>query len=296
MSKPFAPMLSANLEDVPLSSIKFPVYVSPKLDGIRAITLNGELVTRNLKGVRNTYIAKDLKGLSLFDGELIVGSPTDSRCMGNTSSGVMAFGGEPDYTYWVFDIPTDDDTPFETRIRMVQDAATITNHPRIKVVPHDIVRNVEELIAYEEERVNEGYEGVMVRSIDGPYKYGRSTLREGYLMKLKRFIDGEAVVIGMQEAEENQNVATKDALGRTKRSTHQENKVGKGMLGGLLVRDPKFGDMTLAPGVMNHLDRLHFFNNPHDIMGRRVHWRAFGYGMKDLPRFPRYYGIREEMV
>ena len=55
--------------------------------------------------------------------------------------------------------------------------------------------NNEELIDYEQGAVEDGYEGVMLRDPSAPYKYGRSTVRKGYLLKLKRFEDSEAEVI-----------------------------------------------------------------------------------------------------
>ena len=68
-------------------------------------------------------------------------------------------------------------------------------------------------------------------SPDGPYKCGRSTVREGYLLKLKRFADGEAVILGCCEQMHNANAAQQDAFGRTKRSSHKDNKIGKATLG-----------------------------------------------------------------
>src|ERR1019366_8796365 len=75
----------------------------------------------------------------------------------------------------------------------------------------------------------------MVRSLEGPYKMGRSTEREGYLLKIKRFEDGEAEVIGFEERMHNGNESTTNALGRTERSSHQENLIGRGDLGALIV-------------------------------------------------------------
>jgi DNA ligase-1 len=61
-------------------------------------------------------------------------------------------------------------------------------------VEHKILANVDELIAYEEEQVVAGYEGICFRSPDSPYKHGRSTFKEGFLIKLKRFTTDEAVI------------------------------------------------------------------------------------------------------
>ena len=57
----------------------------------------------------------------------------------------------------------------------------------------------------------------MVRTPDSPYKCGRSTEREAWLLKIKRFEDAEAVVLGTYEGMSNMNEAGVDAFGRTKR-------------------------------------------------------------------------------
>lgn len=69
-----------------------------------------------------------------------------------------------------------------------------------------------ELAAYKEKCLSEGYEGVMVRDPAGPYKCGRSTVREGWLLKIKRFEDGEAEVLETYEGMSNYNEAGVDAL------------------------------------------------------------------------------------
>ena len=47
------PMLAETVEDV--NSINYPVLVSPKLDGIRILKIDGNIVTRKFKPLPNTY-------------------------------------------------------------------------------------------------------------------------------------------------------------------------------------------------------------------------------------------------
>jgi hypothetical protein len=100
-----------------------------------------------------------------------------------------------------------------------------------------MVTGPDSLADYEAEAVSSGYEGVMVRKAGSPYKCGRSSAKEGYLGKIKRFEDGEAEIVGFYEMEHNQNVEEKDAFGRTKRSTKAEGMVPAGVLGGFDARD-----------------------------------------------------------
>ena len=292
----FKPFLSASLDDVDLSTLRYPLMASPKLDGIRCLVYKGQAVSRNLKPIRNKYIQECLRGYPEgLDGELIVGPANGTLVMQETQSGVMSAEGKPDFKFHLFDtFNFTGSWSFSQRNQYISDVAIQLGY--CEAVPHVIIKTHEELLGYEAWALEEGYEGVMLRDPSGPYKQGRSTLREGYLMKLKRSIDGEAVVIGFEEAMENLNEATIDALGHTKRSQHQDNKEGKGMVGVIRVQDEKYGIMRLQPGIMKHSERVTVWESPELLLGKRVSWRAFGYGMLNTPRFPRYYGVREDDV
>ena len=53
-------------------------------------------------------------------------------------------------------------------------------------MPHDLVQAPTQLADWEQRYLAQGYEGVMLRHPAGPYKPGRSTAREAWLLKLKR--------------------------------------------------------------------------------------------------------------
>lgn len=298
----FKPMLSATLTEELFPKLRFPLLVSPKLDGVRCIVWEGVAYSRNAKPIRNHFVQKWAKGHHGLDGELIVGSPTSPLCLNTTQSGVMAFEGEPDFRFHLFDAVEGDDA-FELRMRQVQDE--MGAEVGIVCVLHEWTSTLEELQWREEKYVQDGYEGMMLRSPNGPYKHGRSTMREQYLMKLKRFVDGEAVVTGLEEGTRNDNVLQRDELGRAKRSTHAENLVGNGMVGTILAHDKKWGPLRIAPGIMPHHERagwwqkhMRVLQNKEQwdtLLGKTIHWRSFGYGVKDKPRFPRFYGVRLDL-
>jgi len=291
----FKPMLAADLAKVDndFSKVRYPVLVSPKLDGVRCIIWEGVAYSRNAKPIRNKYVQAWARsyGLHNLDGELIVGAPTGGSVLGR-SMAVTAIEGAPDFTFHAFDRPERLYAKFEDSFDQLRHA--LEDHDRISIVPQSRMRAWGQLEMEEARYLEQGFEGIMLRAPDGPYKHGRSTLSEGWLIKVKRFTDGEAVVIGLEEAEENTNEATKDELGRTKRSSAKAGKVGKGMVGTIIVKDKKWGEMRLSPGVMTHDERKTFWDYKSMLIGCTVHWRAFGYGIKDKPRFPRFYGIRED--
>src|SRR5690606_33263898 len=111
------------------------------------------------------------------------GDPTDPACFRFTTSAVMKENSTEPATFHVFDDHSVS-LPFQQRLFSVE--RRIARVPHAKVVDHEMMRSAKELREYEADMVARGYEGVMVRSIDGPYKNGRSTAREGWLLKLKR--------------------------------------------------------------------------------------------------------------
>src|SRR5690606_8348078 len=108
--------------------------------------------------------------------------------------------------------------PFWTRRAEVVDAVRALGRLDVLVVPHRLINNEAELLDYERVTVDAGFEGLILRDPNGPYKYGRSTAREGWMLKLKRFKDSEAEVIGVEEEMHNGNEAKVNALGLTERS------------------------------------------------------------------------------
>jgi DNA ligase-1 len=210
-----------------------------------------------------------------------------------TTSAIGARDGRPDFVFHVFDYVTDSiATPY--RERMKELAALPDSDRIVKVLPVEI-RNAAELAAYEEECVAAGYEGVMVRTPNSPYKCGRSTEREGWLLKIKRFEDDEGVVLASYEGMTNQNAAELDAFGRTKRSLAQAGMVGRNELGGFVVRHLKTGvEFRLGYNhIVGGIDRVTLWLRRETLVGRVVKFSHQPSGAKEAPRFPKFIGFRE---
>jgi DNA ligase-1 len=150
------------------------------------------------------------------------------------------------------------------------------------------------MLSFEETAVTlHGHEGIMLRSMDGPYKFGRSTEREGYLLKVKRFTDGEAVIIGMEELYHNKNEAFTGELGQTKRRGLQENMVAGGIMGKLCVRDLKTGvEFNIGTGY-TALQRKVWWRLRSKMKGRIVKYRFQEHGVKNKPRIASFVGFRD---
>lgn len=280
------PMLAVEAKD-----LKFPLYASVKLDGVRAVIKDGVLLSRSLKPIPNEYVQTMLGHSEMdgLDGELTVGPANANDLMQRTTSGVMSQEGQPDFVYWVFDFWNNPTMPFGERFTIMQRAlkdGVFAGQTRVQLLPQYLIHTQAELESFETYNLEQGYEGTMVRSPMGVYKYGRSTAKEGYLLKRKPWVDAEAVVIGFEEGLHNANEATLDELGHTKRSTHQANMIPKDTLGALLVRGPDGTEFRVSPGCMTHPQRKAVWDDRASFMGRLLTYKTFKQtGVKDKPRF-----------
>ena len=281
----FKPLLAATVD---LNKVRFPCYVSPKLDGIRVLGMNGKAMTRSLKEVPNRFIQSVFASgiYDGLDGEIIVGPANAPDVYRVTNSAVMSRDGEPDFTYHVFDLLGQQYSPFSSRL---EGLATRT-HPRVIHVPQVKVHDLAGLHDAEEGWVSEGYEGLMGRSIDGIYKYGRATMKEGILWKCKRFTDHEYEVIGFEERMHNTNVPTTNELGYTERSSHKAGLVPTGTLGALVLKHDA-GPFRCGTGFTDE-QRAHIWANRESLLGRMAKINSFEVGVKTLPRFPVFLDFR----
>jgi DNA ligase-1 len=144
--------------------------------------------------------------------------------------------------------------------------------------------------------VNLGYEGAIVRDPRAPYKEGRSTVKQGWMLKVKRFADDEAEVIGTVEQMRNDNEATVDELGYTKRSHHKEGKTAAGVLGALSVRGTtgqfKGVEFEIGTGFTAE-QRRNLWAGREYLIGKLVSYKYFPVGVKDKPRFPTFKAFRD---
>ncbi len=290
-------MLAATLKDT--KTIRFPVLVSPKLDGIRAIVLDRgdgpRVYSRTMKLLPNRFIQRIFgkEEYLKLDGELILGDPTDPECFRKTASAVMSQDGQPEgIRFHVFDIASHSG-PFQDRYNSLCDRYLMRSPEEIRIVQHTLIQNEEQLLAIEQLYLSDGCEGVMLRSLNGPYKQNRSTVKEGFLLKLKRFNDADAVVIGYEEKMRNENVATLDERGYTKRSSAQDGKVGSGTLGVLIVRDLKTKiEFSIGTGFNDELRDKLWYHRDNGLIGQVVKYKYFEIGAYDKPRFPVFLGFR----
>jgi DNA ligase-1 len=277
----FKPLLAAAVTDP--KKIEFPVYVSPKIDGIRCILLDGKVLSRSLKPIPNKHVQSKLANFpENLDGELII----KGKGFSDISSAIMSEEGEPDFTYMVFDKINDE--PYHNRTL----AGFYSSF--MEIVPRAYVETLEALLSREESYLEQGYEGLMIRSVHGKYKYGRSTEKEGILLKLKRFLDSEAEIVGFVQEFANTNPQKVSEVGSKKRSSHKKNKVAKELIGSLICRDIHSGlEIRVSAGLEDELKRKMFTDNGR-YLGKLIKYKYMP-TTKDKPRHPTFIGFRSTL-
>ncbi len=278
-------------------------WVSPKLDGIRAYVRNGQVFSNSGKlipnnEVQNKFGSFDFEG---FDGELIVGNPTDKDVYRRTVSYCMSFdatdGPSPQdiVTFHVFDLRLT--VPFWERLTLLRNLdQEALKSAGVCIVPHYHVfkTSINTIVHLSEKFLKDGYEGSMWRNGASSYKHGRSTLREGALLKLKPFVDEECKVVGYTFLRRNNNPAFINELGFTAHSTESKNlEVDYTRIGALEVELSDGTRVFVGTGFTDE-ERKECARKSAFLPGRRVKIKHMPYGAKDKPRHPTFLGFRPE--
>lgn len=301
--KTFKPMLAASKRPN-LEELDYPVLVSPKLDGIRCVIRNGQAVSRKLKRIPNQHIQRELCGLpDGLDGELMVIGEDDFVGFNAVQSAVMSQDGESNFVFFVFDwdTQTNHEQPYAERLAQCERwHAEHCKRDCVLVVEHTLCETPAEVEALELSYLEQGFEGAMIRCPKGPYKYGRSTLNQGWLLKLKQFVDEEATVIGVEEQMHNTNEATTDELGHTKRSTHKEGMEPMGTLGKFVLQFPDGAEFRCGGGPgMTHELRQQYWDQRDELIGKTVTIKhqpdPGGRREGQAPRIPQFLGFRKDL-
>lgn len=294
MTPKFKPLLAFTCEDT--STLTYPLYASIKLDGIRVVVLDSVVYSRSMKPIRSKAVQEmfgkpEYNGL---DGEILYGDWNAPNVFNLTTQTVMATElkehfDKSELKMAVFDDTSVDDG-FTQRYQSAQQRA-LDNEDVITLTQH-VIMNEAELTQFEQETLYLGYEGIMVRSMQGHYKQGRSTAKEGIIGKIKRFSDAEAVVTGFEEKMHNTNEAKTNELGRTQRSQAQEGMVGANTLGALVCECNGIR-FTMGSGF-DDAGRAEVWDNKEKYLGKLAKFKYFAIGMKDSYRFPIFLGWRDE--
>lgn len=281
-------------DDYVADKLVFPYMLSTKIDGMRCVVRDGVAYTSSMKPITNLYIQKmigrpEYNGL---DGELVSGVANAADVFNKTMGDCRRTGGEPDFTFHVFDL-TDHPGSAEERFNAL--CIRARGLPFVEILSMTAVYNSTEMRERLEDRLNDGFEGVMLRSPNSPYKQGRSTVKENFLVKVKPFVDAEAVIIDMTEAQTNTNEKVTNELGRGQRSSAKAGKVAKGTMGSLTVRgvNGRYKDVEfeIGTGFTDKL-RAQLWAQGEAAKGQFVTYKYQDIGIYEKPRIPVFKAFR----
>ncbi len=235
-------------------------WMSEKLDGVRAYWDGKQFLSR----LGNRYHAPDwfIEGLpdTPLDGELWLDRGQFQRTVG-----IAKRQDKPDtwkqLRYVIFDAPALADD-FETRLQFYTDFLKRHNPPFALAHAQAPCKSLDHMRQELERIISLGGEGLMLRQPRSKYAVGRSSS----LLKVKRFQDAEAKVIGHQPG-----------AGRH-----------KGRLGALLVELPNGTQFSVGTG---------FSDRERDVpppIGSTITFRFQELTDAGVPRFPSYIGIRHD--
>lgn len=282
------PILATTVKDI--NQLKYPLLASFKIDGIRCIVINNDgvikVLSRSLKPIRNDYIRnklefhfKDLPEGCFVDGELLAGNNFQ-----DCSSSIMSIKGTPEFTYNIFDYVEDVNEPFKTRVLKTKQYCK----GRVRNVSHKLVHSSEEIPPL----IEQADEGIILRCPEGRYKFGRSTLKEQIIVKIKSFVDKEFIVEGFTPYKRNLNKSKTNELGYKQKSKTKDDVEVLDILGALIVSDNNIS-FSVGSGFTEE-QRKNLWVIRDSLVGKLVKVKYMEVGVKDKPRHPVFLGFREE--
>lgn len=262
-----------------------------KIDGVRATNIEGRMHSRTMKSFPNKFLNSvfNRQHLAGMDGEMCATEANAHDCCRVTSGAVADIEGVYPFKWYVFDRHDMPDAPYLERYNSITEIGSPVSVQKLK---YHVVKTWDDILALEERAVGQnGFEGLILRDPLGLYKENRGTVRESAMLKLKRFTDAEATVIGFVERMHNDNEAKINELGRTARSSAAAGKRPADTLGVLECRDIETGQEFTMDGFSADL-RDEIWANRDKYLGRIVKYKHFPVGRKDKPRHPSFLSFR----
>lgn len=246
----FSPMLAPNT-NTDIYNIQYPCYVQPKLDGFRCIYKpNGQyfFLSRSGKPLVNKNLKTYFKQLNLIKDSVLDGELYDPIITFQKLDSILTTEDKPlpsTLKFNIFDcIPLKDwnkkDCKIEYEDRIVDIQLCVNafaDFKKIIDVPTDIVDNPKQALNLYKKYLDRGFEGIMLKSIDGLYKWKRVTINSGEMLKLKPFVsidvpikdvyDGDKGFTGIAGGIIIDYKGTKVKVGAGKALTHKLRKLLK---------------------------------------------------------------------
>jgi DNA ligase-1 len=301
--KTFKPMLAPN-EKVDLSTVTFPLLASTKLDGIRCIFYKGQILSRSLKQIQNKQFREKFEPLRKYseDNNLILDGEIYSPALSfqEITHFVMTqdLKDEPlpnHLRFDCFDCIQDDNFDQRFQVRQVYTESLEKYFPELVIsVPHIFVSSPEAVTKFFEDVLKLGYEGLILRDPGGRYKFGRGTIKEGLIYKVKPFVTFDAKITGVEQSTEVNEDAEKktNELGRSVTSKKKDDRH-------LIEKASAFwvdyeGKPLKVVLAMTDPEKVAVWANRASLIGKTIEYKGMLVGSKDVPRHPVMIRYRED--
>lgn len=311
----FSPILAPNQEP-DLDAIQYPVLASFKLDGIRCIFHKGQILSRSLKQIQNKQLREKFEPIRAYsekfqciiDGEIY--SPnltfqeitsfvmtedlTESKTVKKNGTALTI----PDHlNFYCFDIILNDKAQesYSNRVDNYVGVATELHPLNCFVLCSQAVLGSRKAVEdYFGDATEQGYEGLILRAPQGQYKFGRGTLKEGIIYKVKPFVTFDGQITDVVQSTEVREGAEKkiNELGRSVTSKKKDDRV-------LIEKASAFwvlyeGKPLKVVLAMTDPEKEEVWKNRESYIGKFVEYKGMLVGSKDLPRHPIFLRFRKD--
>jgi DNA ligase-1 len=258
------PMLAHKFTDHK-KKIEFPVYVQPKLNGMRMLFDGENGWSRGNKEVIPEVIQHlkfDAMGRTL-DGELML---PNNVLLQESMAAIKKYRPElsPQLLYHIYDV-VDADLPYESRMEVL-DTIFMDVPVNVVRVPTYRCNNEADVMKYHRQFVKDGFEGTMIRNPHMTYEIRK---RSYSLLKLKDFVDAEYRIVAVID--------------------------GAGSDAGLAIFELETDDgkhFNCRPEGSQD-NRAELFNNRNSLVGKYLTVRYQELSKDNIPIFPVGVSIRE---
>jgi DNA ligase-1 len=298
--KIFKPMLAPN-DKVDLDIIKYPIMVSTKLDGIRAIFKDGHLLSRSLKEIPNKQLQEKYQHLKdysknnnvILDGEFYGVGLTFQEITHNVMTEDLDLINEklPEkLMFFCFDCIIDQNP--EQLFKERYDFIKKLKLNGIVIVKQNIINSKEEIDNLFKIALEGGYEGLILKALSSKYKFGRVTLKSGDMFKLKPFITFDGKIIGVEERFKNTSEKYTNELGRSQRHSFKDEVEPTGIAACFVVTYDGFEQRVIITG--DEAFRREIWNNQKAYIGKIIEFKGMVVGSKERIRHPTFIRFRDD--
>ena len=298
MIEGFRPMLFPN-DPVDIDTLTDTYLMSNKLDGIRCLFIDGKMLSRKFKPIRNVALQRRFTHLKLlstttqmiFDGELY-GPYNFPEIAGY----VMSYNKWcPDnIEFHCFDV-IDPKNRNETALERAKNYSSwMMSQPFAEPVWQYVVRGPEEIKNRYQQFLAQGFEGAILKQIDSTYKFGRITTKSGQGYKIKPIHTFDAIVKGIEQATmaKPDSQRTVDAFGKSKTSGRAEDRMAIEKAASFIVDYNGFeSKVTLA---MTDEEKEEVWKNQSEYIGRTIEFKGMLIGSKDRVRHPVFVRYKDD--